>query len=66
MPTDVQPATDITRIRERSKRIEIALRKAARTAAIEHKRDGVPLVIWKDGQVVLVPPEDIEIPEEPE
>jgi len=47
-------------------RIEAALRRAAREAAILHKRAGVPLVIWKDGKVVNVPPEEIEIPDLPE
>jgi hypothetical protein len=46
--------------------IDRALERAARTAAIEHKREGQPLVIWRDGKVVLVPPEEIEISEEPE
>ncbi len=27
---------------------------------------GVAIATWKDGKVVLVPPEEIEIPEEPE
>lgn len=44
-------------------RILRALRLAGRDAAILHKAMGVPLVIWKDGQVVHVPPDEIVIPD---
>lgn len=46
-------------------RAEMALRQAAAQAAAEHKRLGHPLVIWRDGKVVLVPPEEIMVPEIP-
>lgn len=46
-------------------RITRALRLAARDAAILHKAMGVPLVVWQEGQVVHIPPEEIVIPPEP-
>lgn len=45
-------------------RISEALRRAVRQALLEHKREGLPIVIWRDGRVVWVPPQEIEMPEE--
>lgn len=45
-------------------RILIALRRAGRQVAITHKKMGWSLVDWRDGKVVTVPPEEIEIPPE--
>ncbi len=42
-------------------RIMDALRQAAREAHQRHKALGHPIVIWRDGKVVLVPPEEIEV-----
>lgn len=64
MPTERRES--IQEILEDDGRVTAALRRAAREAAILHKRAGVPLVIWKDGKVVHVPPEEIEIPDLPE
>lgn len=30
-----------------------------------HKRIGNPIAVWRDGKVVIVPPEEIEIPPDP-
>jgi hypothetical protein len=38
---------------------EEALRRAVARAIEEHRRMGVPIVVWKDGKVKIVPPEDI-------
>lgn len=38
-----------------------ALHEAARDARRKHKAFGVPLVIWRDGKVVEVPPEEIVV-----
>ena len=49
--------------------IDEALREAARDARRLHKALGNPMATWKDGQVVWVQPEDIDIdgdPEQPE
>ena len=43
--------------------IELALKKAVRLAVLEHKRAGNPIAEWRNGQVVWVPPEEIEVEE---
>jgi predicted ABC-type ATPase len=35
-------------------RVERALRDAVRAAAIRHQRDGLPMVVWRDGKVVRI------------
>jgi len=42
-----------------------AMARGVREALIEHKRAGNPIVVWRDGRVLEVPPEEIVIPEEP-
>ena len=44
--------------------IERAMALAVREAVLRHKRLGESIVVWRDGQVVVVPPE--EIPEDPQ
>ena len=46
-------------------RVTRAIARGARDAAIRHKALGVPIAIWKDNQVTIVPPEEIEIPDLP-
>jgi hypothetical protein len=47
---------------------ETALQKAMGRAVYDalrmHKLLGHPIVVWRDGKVVWVPPEEIELPEE--
>ena len=38
------------------------LQLAVRQALLMHKRIGNPIAAWKDGEVVIIPPEDIVIP----
>ena len=42
-----------------------ALRRAVRSALLEHKRAGNPVATWKDGKVVIIPAEEIEVEETP-
>jgi hypothetical protein len=42
-----------------------ALRRATRRALLEHKRAGNPIAAWKDGKVVIIPAEEIEVEETP-
>lgn len=42
---------------------EKALKEAVALAIAEHKLRGHPIIIWKDGKVVSVPPEDISVNE---
>lgn len=44
--------------------IRLALGEAIYAALREHKRAGVPAATIRDGKVVLVPPEEIVIPDE--
>jgi hypothetical protein len=44
--------------------IRLALGEAIYLALREHKRQGVPAVTMRDGQIVIVPPDEIVIPEE--
>jgi hypothetical protein len=44
-------------------RAEEALRKAVAEAIAEHRRNGVPIAIWRDGNVVRIPADQIEIRE---
>jgi hypothetical protein len=46
-------------------RAEMALKEAVAEAIAEHKRRGHPIVIWQDGKVVTIPPEDIVVPSVP-
>src|SRR5687767_7057254 len=43
-------------------RLDEAMMEAFREACLRHKRAGVPLVVWRDGKIVEIPPEEIEIP----
>lgn len=40
-----------------------AMREAVNKAVLNHKRAGNPIAIWQDGKVVIVPPEEIVLPE---
>lgn len=44
-------------------RAEEALRKAVAEAIAEHRRNGVPIAIWRDGKVVRIPANQIEVRE---
>ena len=43
------------------KAIEEILRRAVHHALLEHKRAGNTIASWKDGQVVLIPAEQIHV-----
>ena len=43
-------------------RAEMALKEAVADAIAEHKRMGRPIVVWRDGKVVKIPPEEIVVP----
>jgi len=44
-------------------RAEEALRKAVAEAIAEHRRNGVPIAIWRDGKVVRISADQIEVRE---
>ncbi len=43
-----------------------ALARAVRQALLQHKRMGNPVAVWRDGKVVWLAPEEIEVSEERE
>ena len=44
---------------------ERAIQRGVRDALIRHKQLGQSIAVWRDGRVVIVSAEDIEIPPEP-
>jgi hypothetical protein len=44
-------------------RAEEALQKAVAEAIAEHRRNGVPIAIWRNGKVVRIPADQIEVRE---
>lgn len=47
---------------EISRRMKLGVLQGVARALAEHKKAGRSIVIWKDGKVVKVPPEEIEVP----
>ncbi len=41
--------------------IDEAVRKAAREALLQHRREGLPVAIYRDGNVVWVDPNDLDV-----
>lgn len=41
--------------------IEAALRRAVQQALWEHKQLGHHIIVWREGKVVRLPPEEIEV-----
>lgn len=44
-------------------RAEEALRKAVAEAIAEHRRNGIPIAIWRNGKVVCIPADQIQVRE---
>jgi hypothetical protein len=44
---------EVTRKLRDTNGVEQALKKAAREAILEHAREGRPIVIWRDGKIVI-------------
>lgn len=58
------PSRDIAGIIRDGTAIDRAFIAARRRVIIRHRQLGVPLAIWRDGQVVELPPESVELPDE--
>jgi hypothetical protein len=43
---------------------ERAMVATQRSVILEHRLRGLPLVLWRDGKVVEVPADSVELPEE--
>jgi hypothetical protein len=59
-----KPRRSIDEIMEDGALIDAALGRAVREALRRHKLAGVPIVVWRDGRTVHVPPEEIKVPPE--
>ena len=44
--------------------IDRAVWRAIREAVLSHKRAGLPVASWRDGKVVWIPADQIEIPDD--
>ena len=49
--------------RSRVPHIVEAMQTAARQARLTHKQANQPLVVWRDGKIVLIPPDQIIVDE---
>ena len=61
---DARPTIDAHKVFEEGTEIDRAVRNGARSARRRHKLLGIPLVVWEDGRVVHVPPEEIVVGDE--
>lgn len=61
-----QPRRDIGRIIREGTAIDRAMVAAQRRVILRHRQLGIPLVLWRDGQVVEVDAETVELPELPD
>jgi hypothetical protein len=62
----VKPAKDrcIADLMKDKALIQKAMGDAIYDALRRHKLLGQPIVVWRDGKVVWIPPEEIELPDE--
>jgi hypothetical protein len=45
-------------------RIEFGVRRGVERALAAHKKAGRSIVVWRDGKIVRIPPEEIVVDEE--
>jgi len=62
MPETVKK--DIGKLLDDREGMDRALARAVREAVLQHKREGNPVAIWRDGKVVWINPDEIELPDE--
>jgi len=55
---------DVAAVLAEAEKVEAAVQAAVRDALAAHKRAGNSIVVWENGQVVWIPPDQIEIFEE--
>lgn len=60
MSSKPEQAKDVAAILQDDALVGAALEKATRQAIREHKQEGLPLAVWRDGKVVWVPAEELE------
>ena len=52
---------DIGRLFCEGTAIDAAMNAAAREAVLQHKQKGLPMVVWRDGKVAWIPPDEIDL-----
>jgi ABC-type proline/glycine betaine transport system ATPase subunit len=57
----IEPRFQEVNLVDQAEAIELILQAGVRHALSIHKRLGNPIAIWRDGKVVIVPPEEILI-----
>lgn len=57
----VEPRFQDINLAEQAEAIELILQEGVRQALLIHKRLGNPIAICRDGKVVIIPPEEIDI-----
>jgi hypothetical protein len=62
-PIKSDDPVDIHAIMLDGKSIQRALRQSWISVLAHHKKMGYPVVVWSNGKVVEIPPEEIVIPE---
>ena len=60
MPNEQNQKKDVAAILEDDVFIDRALQKAARRAIEEHKAEGLPLAMWRDGKPTWISAEELE------
>ena len=56
-----KPRRTILEILSDGEEIDLAMKRAVREALIEHKKLGFSIVVWQDGRVVEIPPDQIPV-----
>ncbi|MEW6110427.1 MAG: hypothetical protein AB1632_14880 [Nitrospirota bacterium] len=56
-----KPKKSIDEIFKEGDPIDKALKKAVQEALIRHKQAGNPIVVWRDGKIVWLKPEEIPV-----
>jgi hypothetical protein len=57
-------SSEVVRQLSLSERARLALNRAFARVVAEHKQNGLPVVLWRDGKVVHVPAEELTPAEE--
>jgi len=61
MPMSTKNCKNIDKIFADGRLIDRAIRLAAREALLQHKRAGLPIVVYQNGKTVLVPARKIKV-----
>lgn len=59
-------ATDMRSILTDRPSVEQAIRQARREAVRQHRMANLPMVVWRDGAIVWIPPDQLPDIEEPQ